>query len=81
MTRQLGDSHWGDRFLRMLHTARARRTIAGPRGHPKLPPPFDPAAIRNFLAEVWVCAGGCRRRVGECHQVPGVVESTGAKFS
>ena len=61
----IGDSHHQchTRFLRMLHTARAPRTIAGPRGHPKLPPPFDPAAIRIFLAEVggsarsrWLCA-------------------------
>eukprot|EP01052_Picozoa_sp_SAG31_P056552 SAG31_NODE_16253_length_709_cov_1.842788_1_plen_215_part_10 len=78
----LGDSHHlHTRFLRMLHTARARRTIASRRGHPKLPPPFDPAAIRIFLAEVGGCAGGCApRRVRECHEVPGVLESTGAKF-
>eukprot|EP01052_Picozoa_sp_SAG31_P060398 SAG31_NODE_19576_length_598_cov_0.889780_1_plen_77_part_10 len=61
----------------MLHTARARWTIASPRGHPKLPPPFD---IRIFLAELCGCASSCARRVRECHQVPGVFESTGAKF-
>ena len=49
----------------MLHTVRARRTIASRRGHPKLPPPFDPAAIRNFLAEVWTCASSCPGVVGE----------------
>ena len=67
--------HCNTRFLRMLHTPRARWTIASRRGHPKVPPPFDPAAIRNFLAEVGGCSGGCARRVRECHQVPGVFES------
>eukprot|EP01052_Picozoa_sp_SAG31_P007523 SAG31_NODE_359_length_17032_cov_11.017894_7_plen_182_part_00 len=66
----LGDSHhWNIRLLRMLHpTPRARWTIASRRGHPKLPPPFDPAAIRNFLAEVGGCSSSCARRVRECHQ-------------